>query len=149
MDDFVVPLVAFGTAVVLLVVGIGVFIFRRYLLTRVIGSFDCSMRRSDVLPGPGGGWIPGVARYEQDRLDWFRVFTMSPRPTRSLFRGRLDIIERRPPQGSEVYAVLPGWVIVRCVYGQHTIELAMSEMAYNGLATWLESAPPGQNVAIA
>ena len=148
MGEFVVPLVALGTAAVLLVVGVGIFILRRYLLTRAIGSFDCSMRRPDA-QHTGGGWMPGVARYEQDRLDWFRVFTMSPRPTRSLFRGRLMILDRRVPQGSEIYAVLPGWVIVRCAYGQHTVELAMSEPAYSGLATWLESAPPGQNVSIA
>ena len=148
MGEFVVPLVALGTAAVLLVIGVGIFILRRYLLTRGMGTFDCSMRRPDS-PQATGGWMPGVARYEQDRLDWFRVFTMSPRPSRSLFRVRLMILDRRMPQGTEIYAVLPGWVIVRCAYGQHIVELAMSEMAYNGLATWLESAPPGQNVSIA
>lgn len=148
MGEFVVPLVALGTAAVLLVVGVGIFILRRYLLTRVIGSFDCAMRRPDA-HHTAGGWMPGVARYEQDRLDWFRVFTMSPRPSRSLFRGRLMILDRRPPQGSEIYAVMPGWVIVRCADGPHTVELAMSDLAYSGLATWLESAPPGQNISIA
>lgn len=147
MGEFVVPLVALGTAVVLLLVGVGIFALRRYLLTRAIGSFDCSMRRPGVCHA--GGWIPGVARYEQDRLDWFRAFATSTRPSRSLFRGRLVIIEQRPPQESEAYAILPGWVIVRCAYGQQTIELAMSEPAYNGLATWLESAPPGQSISIA
>lgn len=147
MGEFVAPLVALGTAAAVLILGVGVFIVRRYLLTRVIGSFDCAMRRPGV--HYAGGWMPGVARYEQDRLDWFRAFTMSPRPSRSLFRGRLVIIEQRPPQGPEIYAILPGWVIVRCAYGQHMIELAMSEPAYNGLATWLESAPPGQSFSLA
>jgi hypothetical protein len=148
VGEFVVPLVALGTAAVLLVTGAGVFIVRRYLLTRAIGTFDCSMRRSDV-GRAAGTWMPGVARYEQDRLDWFRVFTMSPRPTRSLFRGRLTIVDHRIPQGPEIYAVVPGWVIVRCSYGSHPVELAMSELAYSGLATWLESAPPGQSISIA
>lgn len=148
MGEFVLPLVALGTAAALLVVGVGVFVVRRHLLIRAIGSFDCSMRRPDAHHVPAG-WMPGVARYEQDRLDWFRVFTMSPRPTRSLFRCQLIILDRRAPQGSEVYAVMSGWVIVRCAYESHTVELAMSEPAYNGLATWLESAPPGQSISIA
>lgn len=148
MGEFLVPLVALGTAALLLTVGVGLLILRRYLLTRAIGSFDCSMRHTQA-HHQAGGWMPGVARYEQDRLDWFRVFTMSPRPTKSLFRGRLMILERRVPQGAEIYAVLPGWVIVRCSYGHHTLELAMSELAYNGLATWLESAPPGPSMSIA
>lgn len=148
MDEFTVPLVALGTAVVLLVVGVGVFVLRRFVISRGVGTFDCSMRRMDTHHA-GGGWMPGVARYERDRLDWFRVFTVSPKPSRSLIRSRLMILDHRAPQGSEIYAVMPDWVIVRCGYGSHTLELAMSELAYSGLATWLESAPPGTNVSIA
>lgn len=148
MGEFIVPLVALGTAAVLLFVGVGVFVLRRFILSRGVGTFDCSLRVPDARQGTGG-WMPGVARYERDRLDWFRVFTVSPKPSRSLLRGSLMIVDRRPPQGSEIYAVLPGWVIVRCADGTRTVELAMSEPAYSGLATWLESAPPGQNVSIA
>jgi hypothetical protein len=148
VGEFVVPLVALAAAALLLLVGVGAFTVRRYLLIRAVGSFDCSMRRPDA-QHVAGGWMPGVARYEQDRLDWFRVFTMSPRPSRSLIRGRLIILDRRVPQGPEVYAVVPGWVVVQCAYGSHMVELAMSEPAYSGLATWLESAPPGQNISIA
>jgi hypothetical protein len=148
VGEFILPLVALGTSAVLLLVGVGVFVVRRYLLIRAIGSFDCSMRQPDA-HHVAGGWMPGVARYEQDRMDWFRVFTMSPRPSRSLFRRQLIILDRRAPQGSEIYAVMSGWVIVRCAHESHMVELAMSEPAYNGLATWLESAPPGQNASIA
>ncbi len=147
MGDLVVPIVALATAAALLLLGVGVFIVRRFLLGRGIGTFDCSMRRE---PGEHttGGWMLGVARYEQDRLDWFRVFTLSVRAHRSLTRSRLVILDHRPPLGSEVHAVMPGWVVVRCAYGHGMLELAMSEPAYSGLATWLESAPPGQNVSI-
>lgn len=148
MGDFLVPLVALGTAVFLIVLGVGGFVLRRFMLTRSMGTFDCSMRNESAHHA-AGAWMPGVARYEHDRLDWFRVFTMSPRPSRSLTRARLEILERRGPERAELHAVLPGWVVVRCAYGPLTLELAMSEPAYNGLATWLESGPPGQNVSIA
>ena len=45
--------------------------------------------------------------------------------------------------------MLPGWVVVLCAYGTSTLELAMSEAAYSGLAAWLESAPPGRPAQIA
>lgn len=118
-----------------------VFTIRRYLLTRQGGTFDCSLRRETGRSR--GTWIPGVARYESDRLDWFRIFTLNPRPGRSLTRTRLVIIERRDPEGPEGYPLLSGHVIVRCAYGAATLELSMSEPAYSGFATWLESAPPG------
>lgn len=130
-----------------LVAGVGLFILRRILLSRGVGTFDCSLRRD--IGRAAAGWTLGVARYESDRIDWFRLFTISPRPGRSLSRARLVIIERRQPQGSETYAVMPGAVIVRCAYGATTLELAMSESAYNGFATWLESAPPGEHSPVA
>jgi hypothetical protein len=142
MSDFLVPLLAvvlFALAAAL--VFVAVFAVRRYLLTRQGGTFDCSLRRETGRSR--GSWIPGVARYESDRLDWFRIFTLSPRPRRSLARTRLVIIERRQPEGTEGYALLSGHVIVRCAYGAATLELSMSEPAYSGFATWLESAPPG------
>ena len=45
-SDLVVPLVALATAVgVLVAAAFGVFVVRRLLLTRDVGTFDCSMRR--------------------------------------------------------------------------------------------------------
>jgi len=143
VHDLVVPLTVAGVVLLVLALVAGVFLLRRFVLTRDIGTFDCSMRRESG--HSAGGWMPGVARYEQDRLDWFRLFALSPRPWRSLARTRLSILEWRRPVGSESYAVMPGAVIVRCGYGASVLELAMSELAYNGFATWLQSAPPGQH----
>lgn len=135
--------------VLAVLVGLGVFallvlVLRRFVLTRPIGSFDCSLR--GVTGRPPYRWALGVARYEVDRLDWFRVFTMSPRPGRSLSRARLMIVDRREPVSDEAQVVLPGAVILRCAYGSTLLELGMSSLAADGLAAWLESAPPGQNV---
>ena len=148
MDGYLLPLVAAVTVVVLLVVGaVCALLLRRLVLSRGVGTFDCSLRGDTS--HRAGGWILGVARYEADRLDWFRVFAVSPRPARSLSRSRLVILERSVPEGPESYTFFPGWVIVRCAYGALTLELAMSDPAYNGLAAWLESAPPGQHVNVA
>ncbi len=148
MDEILLPLVVVVTAFALLfVVGVSAFLLRRLVIARGGGTCDCSFRGDTS--HRAGGWILGVARYEADRLDWFRVFTLSPKPARSLARSRLVILERRLPEGPESYSFFPGWVIVRCAYGAVTLELAMSDPAYNGLAAWLESAPPGQHVNVA
>lgn len=151
MADLVVPLTALATAVFLLVAGFGSLVLRRVLLSRDVGTFDCSMRgEAKARSGHAAGrWMLGLARYERDRLDWFRFFAVGLRPARSLERSRLVILGRHAPSGPESHSVLPGWVVVRCAYGAATVELAMSEGAYNGLAAWVESAPPGQHVNVA
>jgi hypothetical protein len=143
--DLVVPLTVLGILLAVLALVIALFILRRYLLTRDLGSFDCSMRR-EAGRAPGG-WMLGVGRYEPDRLDWYRVFAISPRSARSFARSRLLIVQRRPPVGAEGYTISPGSLIVQCSYGALSVEFAMSELAANGFATWLESAPPGQHTS--
>jgi hypothetical protein len=64
-------------------------------------------------------------------------------------RCDLAVAERRYPSGTEAFAVMSGFVIVRCIFEGKPIELAMSEQAYTGFASWLEAAPPGQNVSVA
>lgn len=147
MSEFIVPLEVLGAVIALLVLAIGGLVLRRHLLTREIGSFDCSLRVED--PTGRFRWMVGVARYEADRLDWFNVFGLTFRPARSLGRSGLEILEKRPPNSHDIYAVMPGWVVARCDDDGVAVELAMGQHAYNGFATWLESAPPGQGISVA
>jgi hypothetical protein len=147
MGEVLLPLAVLATLATVLIGLWAVVLARRLVLARGVGTFDCSLRRA--ARRGRGSWVLGVARYEADRLDWFQVLTVSPRPTRSLARERLAILDRRSPDEIQSYAILPGWVVVVCAYGTSTLELAMSEAAYNGLAAWLESAPPGRTVQIA
>jgi len=141
MGEVLVPVavalfVIFVVACVLLVA----LLVRRALLTRGLGTFDCSLRHETIRHR--GHWTHGIAR-----LDWFRMFAVRLRAAQSLTRQRLVILDSRQPEPGETYSVLPGWVVVRCGYGSVIVEMAMSEGAYNGLAAWLESAPPGQHIS--
>ena len=138
-DVPVVPLALVAAlAVVLAAIGV-LFTARRLVLARSVGSFDCSLRR------PGAtGWRLGVARYGQGRLDWFRIFSLSPRPSATWQQAGLSILGRRPVEGGEVFAVLPGALVVRCRAPGEEVELALTLDAYVGLASWVEAAPPGQ-----
>jgi hypothetical protein len=146
MGDFFIPVAEVLLALLcLILVGMLLLLLRRALITRRFGTFDCSLRHETILRR--GHWTHGIARYEDDRLDWFRVFAVQVRAAESLARQRLVILDRRQPDVEESHSVLPGWVVVRCAYGPTIVELAMSEGAYNGLAAWLESAPPGQHIS--
>jgi hypothetical protein len=140
----------FAALLVLGLVALGALAVRRRMLTRRGGTFDCSLRTSR---GPHGkGWTLGIGRYAGDIVEWYRVFSYSPRPKRIFRRRDLEIIDRRAPQGQETFALLSGAVIVRCRDGvasgngddDPTVELAMGNGALTGFLSWIESAPPGQ-----
>ncbi len=140
MNELIVPAVVLAVLASALLILLVVLLGRRSLLSRGMATFDCSLRRRV----DEGGWVLGVARYADDRLDWFRLLGVSLRPARSLPRNRLTILGRRRPDPTET-PLSADWVLVRCQYDSTTIELGMSELAYNGLSTWLESAPPGEH----
>src|SRR3954464_7241254 len=96
MGEVLLPLAVVATLVTVLVGLWAVVLARRLVLARGVGTFDCSLRRPNRRGR--GGWVLGVARYEADRLDWFQVLTVSPRPTRSLARERLPLAHLDEPR---------------------------------------------------
>ncbi|WP_278256325.1 DUF2550 family protein [Nocardioides convexus] len=71
-------------------------IVRRRLLSRNGGTFELSHRyRTDR---PERGWVLGLGRYSGETLEWFRVFSLSPRPKQAWRREEAAV--RRPPGAS-------------------------------------------------
>ena len=119
-------------------------IVRRRLLARAGGTFDLSVRvRSQR---PGRGWVLGLGRYNDDALEWFRIFSLSLRPAYAYRRGCLEVSRRRSPAGAEEYELYDDAVVVECRYRDEPLELAMTESALTGLLAWLEAAPPGRGL---
>lgn len=149
----VLALVLCGTVLLLIVVGLFVFGLRRRLIQRSGGTFDCSLRwdvaAEETGESSGKGWVYGVARYNGDQIDWFRVFSYAPRPRRTLERAGVDVLERRLPSGEEELALLSDQVVLACALHGMRVELAMSDDALTGFLAWLEAAPPGQRVNVA
>ncbi|MET7901017.1 DUF2550 domain-containing protein [Streptomyces sp. NPDC005355] len=150
----VLALLVSGVVVALVVVGLFVFGLRRRLIQRSGGTFDCSLRWGapppESEPEPTGkGWVYGVARYNGDRIEWFRVFSYAPRPRRVLERASIEVLERRTPKGEEELALLSDAVVLACRHSGIRLELAMSDDALTGFLAWLEAAPPGQRVNVA
>jgi hypothetical protein len=136
--DVLAALVALG------LVALGLLVLRRRFLSRRGGTFDCSLRlRPAANPRTGQGWTLGIARYSGDTLEWYRVFSYSLRPKRVLGRRELQVVDRRDPQGAEVFSLLSGAVVVRCVGAGGPVEFAMNEDTLTGFLSWVESSPPG------
>jgi Protein of unknown function (DUF2550) len=95
----------------------------------------------------GRGWSYGIAQYGADRVDWYRIFSYAFRPAAVLTRRELEVVGRRDPEGTEELALFPGWTILDCRLGAGYAELALSEDALTGFLSWLEAAPPGQDVS--
>jgi Protein of unknown function (DUF2550) len=128
--------------VLLLVLLLGVaLIVRRRWLSRHGGTFELSYRARTTTPGRG--WLLGLGRYTGERLEWFRIFSLSPRPKRVWPRAALTYVERRDPEGVEQLSLYPGHVVIRCETPGGMIELALGSSSLTGFQSWLEAAPPG------
>jgi hypothetical protein len=119
-----------------------VLVVRRWLLSREGGTFELSVRLHD--DRPGRGWALGMGRYRGERLEWFRIFTPSPRPKLSWQRNELEFSTPRTPAAAERTAIYAGHLIVEGSSPRGRTEMAMSKNALTGLLSWLEAGPPGQ-----
>ena len=93
-----------GLLVLVLLYGIAL-IARRRMLSRHGGTFEVSYR---VRPERAGrGWLLGLGRYSGETLEWFRIFSLSPRPKRVWGRDELTYAGRRDPDGRGADVALP------------------------------------------
>jgi hypothetical protein len=131
-----------GAALLLvLLYGLSLVVRRRWI-SRDGGTFELSHRvRSDKA---GRGWVLGVGRYSGDVLEFFRIFSLMPRPMRVLDRSDLEYLGQRAPVGNEVHSLYVDHVIASCRSSSGPFELAMTADALTGFLAWLEAAPPGR-----
>ncbi|GAW50523.1 MULTISPECIES: DUF2550 domain-containing protein [unclassified Nocardioides] len=116
-------------------------IIRRRLLSRNGGAFELSFRVRTSRPGRG--WLLGLGRYSGESLEWYRYFSLSPRPKRVLLRSELTFAGRRDSAGVEQMSLYPDHVVIVCTTPAGNVELAMSPASLMGFQSWLESGPPG------
>jgi hypothetical protein len=135
-------------AVVLLLVLLLAFgaclVVRRRVLARHGGTFELSYRARTVTAGRG--WVLGIGRYSGEELQWFRIFSLSPKPRHAWARKTLQYVGRREPEGIETMSLYPGHVVVSCRTPDGDVELAMNHGSLTGFQAWLEAGPPGAEI---
>jgi hypothetical protein len=114
---------------------------RRRFLSRSGGAIELSLRLKPR--SQGRGWVLGVGRFVGDDLQWFRVFSLSPRPRRTLSRRDLTVRDRRAPKGPESLSLLKGAEVVELASSTGRVEIALDASALTGFLAWLEARPPG------
>ncbi len=129
-----------GLLVLVLLYGLGL-VLRRRGIARHGGTFELSLHRGSARPERG--WLLGVGRYSSDRLEYFRIFSLSMRPKCSWARDDLGYRGQRAPRAQEAMALYTGHVVVECITPRGPVEFGMSPDSLMGLQSWLEARPPG------
>jgi hypothetical protein len=127
-------------AVVILTVVLIVLFVRRQVIARP-GTIEVSLRLSTYVEGRG--WSPGIARFVEDELRWYRVFSFAPRPRRVFERSSFVVERRRRPDAAEERSLPGQTVVLSCRTEHEQVEIAMAEATVTGFLSWLEAAPPG------
>lgn len=83
----------------------------------------------------------GICRYQQDSLEFLRLFSISWVPARTFVRSDLTIQGWREPEESERARLVPGAVVVQLKCKDEEFQIAMKYGAYNGLSAWIEAGP--------
>ena len=135
------PLEVLAGLVLLAGLALVVISVRRRILGRDGGSVEMSWRLAKKTQGRG--WVLGTGRYVGDQLQWFRVFSISPRPRRTVQRGRARVVGRRAPSGPEALALIKGMEVVELEVDGRRVEIGLDPSAVTGLLAWLEASPPG------
>ena len=114
-------------------------VVRRRVLSRNGGTFELSYR---VRPEKAGrGWLLGLGRYSGEHLEWFRIFSLSPRPKRVWRRSDLDYDGRREPEGVEQMSLYPDHVVISAPPPTGPLELAMGDQAPDRLPVLARGRP--------
>jgi hypothetical protein len=124
-----------GAVLLVLVVAVALGASRLRVLSSRIGSFVCATRSVHPAAGP---WTAGIAHYGVGRIDWWRSWSLAPRPARSWLRDELEVVARARLSAAGDQDL----VLVRCRYQGTDFDLTMSSDASAGLTAWLEAAPP-------
>lgn len=135
---------AIGAVLVLILLCGAALVVRRRLLSRHGGTFELSYRARPARTGRG--WVLGIGRYSGEELEWFRIFSLAPRPRRAWNRKTMFFVGRREPEGVEQMSLYTDHVVVTCATPDGPVELAMSLPSLTGFQAWLEAGPPGAEI---
>lgn len=124
----------------LLLYGLSLVLRRRWIGRRG-GTFEMSHRLHESRVGRG--WVLGLGRYTDDALEWYRVFSLDPRPRRRWRRSEMSFDGPRAAVGRERHSLYADHLVICCQVAGREVELAMSPASLTGFQSWLEARKPG------
>ena len=132
-----VDLIGACAAVLVLVLLAAVLARQRYML-RLPGAIALAMQ----VPSRGTRWLYGMGRYIGGEMRWYRAIGVGTRPSRVVRRGEVEVLSRRSPTVEELTSLPESAVVLECSSAEGPFAMALSEGAYTGFVSWLESSAP-------
>lgn len=138
MPDGLILLVSLMTVGALLILGIGLVMFRLFADHGLIcPPMPVAYRASST----EGAWRRGMLRFTEDRLALRGPGGLSAGPW---LRGDLDLGVASAVTGDDESAIgRAGLIGVPVAYGTSSFDLALDEQHYTALRAWVEAVPPG------
>jgi hypothetical protein len=152
-------------AVIAVALAVPAALFARMAVLRRRGAtLSCALRLGRGSGGSGGNrgsggnggsggsggrrWQIGLVRYSPRHVQWFRLLGVGFRPSLTLRRRTIVVLDRHAPAASELHSMPHDSVIASCrgltLTGRSVdVDIAMPAGAMTGFLSWLESAPPG------
>lgn len=126
--------------VVLALPFIGLVARRRWLAARG-WVVDCTLRFRSA--APGSGWMLGVARFNEEDLEWYRILSLDIRPRVVVRRGEALISVTRPPTREEGFSLYGEQRLVDVETDSLAVTLALSPDDMMAFLSWSEAGAPG------
>ncbi|GAA4526053.1 DUF2550 domain-containing protein [Brachybacterium paraconglomeratum] len=139
MTEMSIPILLLGVGMLIVVAALLV-VLRHGLVSRRRGAFECTLRRRGLVGGTS--WQHGLMRFGNDRLRWFRAFSLGVRPEVVIRRiDILDVSRRRlqsPVEGGE-----DSYLLEFDLKGGREVSAIVDLVSGAALNSWLEAAPTG------
>ena len=139
MTDLSIPILVLGIGMLIVVAAVMV-VLRQLVVARRRGAFECTMQRRGLVGG--ASWQHGLMRFSNDRLRWFKAFSVSLRPEVVIRRADiLDVSRRRLP--AQIEGAEDSYLLEFSLRGEREISAIVDLVSGAALNSWLEAAPTG------
>lgn len=139
MNDLSIPILILGIGMLFVVVAL-LLVLRPLVVSRRRGAFECTLQRRGLVGGTS--WQHGLMRFGNDRLRWFRAFSLRVRPEVVIRRVDLvDVSRRRLP--AQVEGGEDSYLLEFSLRGGRQISAIVDLVSGAALNSWLEAAPTG------
>ncbi|MGO1227303.1 MAG: DUF2550 family protein [Brachybacterium sp.] len=139
MTELSIPILLLGVGMLVVVAALLV-VLRQVLVSRRRGAFECTLRRRGLVGGTS--WQHGLMRFGNDRLRWFRAFSLRVRPEVVIRRiDILDVSRRRLP--SPIEGGEDSYLLEFDLRGGREVSAIVDLVSGAALNSWLEAAPTG------
>ena len=139
MSDLSIPILVLGVGMLFVVAAV-LLVLRQIIVSRRRGAFECTLQRRGLVGGTS--WQHGLMRFGNDRLRWFRAFSLRLRPEVVIRRVDIQDVSRRR-LAAQIEGAEDSYLLEFSLRGDREISAIVDLVSGAALNSWLEAAPTG------